>query len=391
MPAAGTSSGADFPRVQLGGCSTLRAVGNLSVPVTIALVYHYQADLEALVTCSMNDRSDGLLFVQTRMRRPSCTIRFVIAWLLVAVGTRNAVAETWAERLGFPPNSKVLILHAQELGLCHETNSAGARLLESGAVRSAGAMPPCPWFGDVAKWSAEHPDADIGLELTLNSEWDRYRWRPVASDGEIASLLDPDRFFWRSTMQTMVNAHADDVERELLAQIAYAKSLGLRPTHLTTHLGALITRPDLIEVYLRIARQNWIPAMVVELTPEQVERFRRQGFPLPDDIIALLANYPLPKVDDLRIVAPADTYEAKKQGFLALIRELPPGLTQIALHPAAESEALKRIMPDWQQRVWDARLMGDDDVRAALSPDGVVLTDWREIMRRFQGPTPGNR
>jgi hypothetical protein len=147
----------------------------------------------------------------------------------------------------------------------------------------------------------------------------------------------------------------------------------------------------LIEVYLRIARQNWIPAMVVELTPEQVERFRRQGFPLPDDIIALLANYPLPKVDDLRIVGPADTYEAKKQGFLTLVRELSAGLTQIALHPAAESDALKRIMPDWQQRVWDARLMGDDDVRAALAADGVVLTDWREIMRRFQGPTPGNR
>jgi hypothetical protein len=246
-------------------------------------------------------------------------------------------------------------------------------------------MAPCPWFADAARWSAAHPNADVGLELTINSEWMDYRWRPVAGDALVTTLLDPDRFLWQSTVQTMVNAQADDVERELLAQIAHAKSRGLQPTHLTTHLGALITRPDLIEVYLRTARQQWIPAMIVELTPEQVERFREAGFPLPEDIIALLDNYPLPKVDDLRIVAPAESYAAKKQAFLTMLRELPPGLTQIALHPADESDALKRIMPDWQQRVWDAQLLTDEEVRAALGGDGVILTDWREMMRRFQG------
>ena len=319
-------------------------------------------------------------------------VRLVVGLLAIAATTAAPVrAETWAERLGYPPNSKVLILHAQELGLCHETNAAGARLFETGAIRSAGAMAPCPWFADLAQWSVDHPDADVGLELTINSEWLHYRWRPVAGDQQVATLLDPDRYFWQSAVQTMVNAEAGDVERELLAQIAHAKSIGLRPTHLTTHLGALITRPDLIEVYLRVARQQWIPAMVVELTPEQVERFRGAGFPLPDDIIGLLAHYPLPKVDDLRMVAPAESYEAKKQAFLTLLRELPPGLTQIALHPAVESEGLKRILPDWQQRVWDAQLLGDDAVRAALRGEGVVLTDWREIMRRFDGrPSPSD-
>jgi predicted glycoside hydrolase/deacetylase ChbG (UPF0249 family) len=301
-----------------------------------------------------------------------------------------ARAETWAERLGYPRGAKVLILHAQEMGMCHETNAAITPLLQAGVVRSAAAMAPCPWFVDAAQWSASHPRADIGLELTINSEWDRYRWRPVAADHLVATLLDSDRFMWRSTTQTMVNAQAEDVEREVLAQIAHARALGLRPTHLTTHLGALVMRPDLIGVYLRVAQRQWIPAMVVELTPAHVERFREQGFPLPDDIIQLLSDYSLPKVDDLRMVADAETYEAKKEAFLKMLAELPPGLTQIAFQPAVETDGLKRIMPDWQQRVWDSQLMGDEAVRAALRGQGIMLTDWREIMRRFEG-RPANR
>jgi predicted glycoside hydrolase/deacetylase ChbG (UPF0249 family) len=300
-------------------------------------------------------------------------------------GSASLRGETWSARLGYSPSSKVLVMHAQEMGLCHESNSAVARLLENGGIQSAGVMPPCPWFADAASWSAAHPSADVGLELTLNSEWEHYRWRPVAGDSRVATLLDADRFLWRSPMQTMVNAHAADVEQELMAQIAYAKSLGLRPTHLTTHLGTLVTRPDLIEIYLRVARQQWIPAMIVELTPEQVERFRSQGYPLPDDIIALLDDYPLPKVDDLRMIAPAESYAAKKAAFLKLLSELSPGLTQIALHPADDSAALRRIATDWQQRVWDAQLMADDEVRSALRSDGIELTNWREILRRFEG------
>jgi predicted glycoside hydrolase/deacetylase ChbG (UPF0249 family) len=250
-------------------------------------------------------------------------------------------------------------------------------------------MAPCPWFSDAAQWCTAHPDADVGLDLTINSEWEHYRWRPVAADHLAASLLDADRFLWRTPTQTMVNASAEDVEREILAQIAHAKAQGLRPTHLTTHLGALVTRPDLIEVYLRVARQQWIPAMIIEATPEHIERFSRQGFPLPDDLIQLLSDYPLPKVDDLRLIPPAESFAEKKSAFLAMLRELPAGLTQIALRPAIESEALKRIVPEWQQRVWEAELLADVEVQSALrDSDGIILTDWREIMQRFEGRPP---
>ncbi len=312
----------------------------------------------------------------------------VCAAAVMSWGTTAAMAETWAERLGFPPESKVLVLHAHGLGMCFETSAAGMQLVESGNLRSASAMPPCPWFANVAQWSTKHQDADLGLELTINSEWPRYRWKPVLSDGSVASLTDTDRFLWQSPIQTMVNVSAEDVERELRAQIEWAKVNGLRPAHLTTHLGILFTRLDLTEVYLRIARQYWIPAVVVDLTPEQVERFRQQGYPIPDELIQVLDDYPLPKVDDLRIVEPADSYESKKQSFIKMISELPPGITQVAFQPAVESEALKQIASDWQQRVWEAQLIQDPDVRAVLTGDGIILTDWRELMDRFEGRPP---
>jgi predicted glycoside hydrolase/deacetylase ChbG (UPF0249 family) len=312
----------------------------------------------------------------------------VVALLLGSVMASSVFAETWAERLGFPAEKKVVLLHATELGMCYESNVAGERLLEGGMVRSAAAMAPCPWFSNLLPWCTAHPQADVGLALTLNSPGQNYRWKPVASQGLVSSLTDPDGYFWESPLQTMVNDTPDDVERELEAQIALAKSSGLQPTHLTPYLGTLVTRPDLMEIYLRVARRNWIPAVVVELTPEQVERFAEAGFPMPDDVVQMMADYPLPKVDDLRFVPPGDSYEAKKKAFISLLRNLPAGITQIGFSPAVESEALKQIAPDWQQRVWETQLMSDKDVRQMLQSEDYILTDWREMMDRFQGTSP---
>jgi len=334
----------------------------------------------------------ALAFGITMLRRPPTVQRRLshglAALLLFAFSTGSAGADTWADRLGYPAESKVLILHADELGLSYETNAAGVKLLESGAVRSAAAMVPAPWFADFAQWSKSHPDADVGLELTLNSELQHYRWQPVASEGLVPSLVDADGFLCRAPVQTTANASADEVEYELRAQIARAKAAGLRPTHLTSHLGALFERPDLINAYLRVARQEWIPAAIVRLTAEQLDHFIEEGNPVPDDVLVALDEYPLPKLDALRFVPDADTYGAKKQALLAMIAELAPGITQIEFRPAAPSDALPRMVDDAQQRIWDAELLADQEVIRALQAEGIVLTDWREIMQRFVGEAP---
>lgn len=136
-------------------------------------------------------------------------------WL--AWGARSGSAETWAERLGYPAGSRVLILHAGELGLSYETNAAVAQAVETGGVTSAAAMAPAPWFADAARWSKGRPDVDVGLELTLNSELPNYRWQPAASEAAVPSLVDAQGFLWRRPLQTASNAVAFEVEHELRA------------------------------------------------------------------------------------------------------------------------------------------------------------------------------
>ncbi|MCC6491393.1 MAG: polysaccharide deacetylase family protein [Pirellulales bacterium] len=315
------------------------------------------------------------------------------AWLFT-IASSVASAENWAERLGFPPEQRVVLLHANDAGMSPETSAAVAALLESTPLRSASAMAPCPWFANFAAWRRSNPDADVGLQLTLNSELATYRWQPLTFGAGGAHLRDADGFFWRTPIQTMVNATLDDVQSELSAQIERARAVGLTPTHFTTHLGTLVTRPDFVELYLSLARKHWIPAVVVELTPDHIEQFAAQGVPMPDDIIDLLEDYPLPKIDDLKFIPPGESYEAKKAALLAMLDHLQPGITQMAFRPAVQSDALPQISEDWQQRVWDAQLMQDADVVAALKGGNIAVTDWRELMQRFEGspePTAAER
>jgi chitin disaccharide deacetylase len=311
--------------------------------------------------------------------------RSIATILSVFLAAHGARAETWAERLGFDADKKVIIIHAQEMGLCFETNAAGRQLFEQGIACSSSAMAPCPWFDDFADWSRAHKDADVGLALTLNNQSSHYRWQPLARDEQVRSLVDQKGFLWPTVMQTTVNADVTEVETELRAQILRAQLDGLEPTHFTTQMGALYTRLDLTRLYLGLAQEYWIPAVVVELTPEHIERFRGMGVPLPDELAVAIQEYQLPKLDDLQFVPSGATYEEKKQRLLKLIDGLSLGITSVEFYPAVESPALSHIVDDAEQRLWDAQLLHDPDITARLGADDVVLTTWREIMQRFEG------
>jgi hypothetical protein len=125
--------------------------------------------------------------------------------------------------------------------------------------------------------------------------------------------------------------------------------------------------------------------VMIEVTPEHLQRFRAAGLPLEEEMLKLLAGYPLPKIDDLRFLQPASTYEQQRDEFIALVQSARPGITQIKLFPAAESDALKQITPSWQQRVWSSKILSDPMVKEVLSADDIEFTNWKEIMRRFEG------
>src|SRR5690606_22315850 len=175
--------------------------------------------------------------------RPS---RLLIGVLCLAGLTLTAGAQekTYAERLGWGPDDRVVIFHSDDAGMSHAANLGTIRAIEEGVVTSASIMMPCPWVPEFAQYVLENPDVDAGLHLTMNSEWDLYRWGPVAGKA-VPSLMDAHGYLSDGVREFAERATPDDVEAEIRAQIEHAESMGIKPTHIDTHMGALYARPEI--------------------------------------------------------------------------------------------------------------------------------------------------
>ncbi|MGQ9697036.1 MAG: polysaccharide deacetylase family protein, partial [Armatimonadota bacterium] len=158
--------------------------------------------------------------------------------------------------------TRYLIVHADDLGMCHSENAASFRAMEAGLVTCGSVMMPCPWVLEVVEYAKTHPDVDLGIHLTLNSEWMTYRWRPVAPVDKVRGLVDPQGYMWQSVEDVLKHATATEVETECRAQIEYALKLGLKPTHLDTHMGTILAKPEFAEIYLKLGREYGLPVML---------------------------------------------------------------------------------------------------------------------------------
>ncbi|WP_215225065.1 polysaccharide deacetylase family protein [Echinicola shivajiensis] len=297
----------------------------------------------------------------------------------------EAMPQTWAEKLGYPAGKKVIILHADDAGMCPEANEATMNYLNNDFIQSAAAMPPCPNFDEFIAWAKESSKEDIGLHLTLTSEWKTHRWGPVSNPKDVPSLLDPQGMLWPEVPDVVRHAALEDVEKEIRAQIEKSIALGYRPNHIDTHMGTLYGHKDYVNVFFKVAEEYNIPANVIDLNkPHIVEKFRRGGYPIDEDIIALANDYSLPKLDDFTSAPNADTYEEKVEKFKALVRSLDPGITEIIFHPSTDTENLKTITNSWKQRVWEAKMFGDPDLIQFFEEEGIIFTNWKEVMGRFE-------
>ena len=290
----------------------------------------------------------------------------------------------WAERLGYPAGKKVIMLHADDAGMNEEANIATKEMLLNGHIQSAAAMPPCPAFGDMIEWAKQHPEIDLGLHLTLTSEWKTYRWPSVLPVDEVPGLIDGDGMLWRSVPEVVQNAIPDEVEREIRAQIEKSLAMGYRPDHIDTHMGTLYGHPEFAKAFLRVAMEYGIPANAIDMSdPLVLEYYKKAGYPINDDLIAFMETYTLPKVDNFTSAPKGDTYEEKVQAFKDLIKSLRPGLTEIIFHPSVASENLKSITGSWQQRIWEYEMFADPDLIKFFEDEGIIFTNWKEIMTRF--------
>ena len=295
--------------------------------------------------------------------------------------------KNWAEKLGYPVNSKVVMLHADDIGMCSEANEAVIPYLLNDQIQSAAAMVPCPWFNDIADWYKKHPEEDIGLHLTLTSEWKNYRWGPVSNPSNVPELIDPEGYMWRGVIDVVSRTPVTTIEKEVRAQIERAYERGIKPGHIDTHMGTLYSKVEYAEAFFKVAMEYGIPANVIEFTPDRVQKFRKQGYPITARLIQSGRKYTLPKLDDFTSVPNGKSYQEKKELFFDLIQNLEPGITEIIFHPSIETEGLKKITNSWQQRVWEAKMFSDPEVIQFLKNEGIIFTNWKEMMVRFKERT----
>src|SRR5262249_2148450 len=161
---------------------------------------------------------------------------------------------------------------------------------------------PCPWFNEMAAWSVAHPEYDVGLHLALTSEWRFYRWGPVAARDKVPGLIDNMGYLYRDVPGVARSAKAEEIGTEIRAQLAPARQRGMKRSHIDPHRATGEHRPDYTAQYLKVAMEEQIPAMVVQMSPRTIEKFRKQGYPITEQSLKVVEGYSLPKLDDFHSV-----------------------------------------------------------------------------------------
>jgi len=293
-------------------------------------------------------------------------VRALLVTALLTCALCVAADKNAAERLGYPPGAKLLIIHADDLAASHSVDRASFAALDSGAATSASILVPCPWLTEVAAYAKAHPDADLGLHLTLTSEWKTYRWGPVATGHDLASLLDPDGYFPAEAAPVFKNAKPEEAEVEIRAQIDRALKVGIRPTHLDTHMGTLLA-PRLFAVYVKLAHEYGLPFLALRTSALAETDIT------PDAVLVAGAG-----------VKP----ENWKEWYVHQIQSLKPGLTQLIVHLGyddAEQQAIMGNVPfgsAWRQRDFDA--ITSPEFKKALEENHITLVGWKQIKAALQ-------
>lgn len=303
----------------------------------------------------------------------------------VVIDPEKIAPKKWSEKLGFGAGKKVLLLHIDDAGMCPEANAATEKYIENKQLTAAAVMMPCPNAREFLSWSKKYPEADLGVHLTLTSEWGTYRWSTLTNPSKVPGLIDPEGKMYHEVPEVVAHASAKEVETEIRAQIERFISCGRKPSHIDTHMGTLYGSPDYVKVFLKVAEEYHIPANIINVEiPEVAEHFRQAGYPITHEVIDQIGNYRLPKLDFFSSVPAGKTYEEKRENFFKLVKSLPAGLTEIIFHPATLSDNLKSITASWQQRVWEGELFADPAVQQFFNNEGIIITNWKEIMKRFE-------
>jgi hypothetical protein len=271
-----------------------------------------------------------------------------------------------AERLGYPANARLLVIHADDFGMSHSVNRAIEESLEKHWVTSASILVPCPWFPEVARWAKTHPDADLGIHLALNSEWTTLRWGPVSAQPKGSSLLDSDGYLPLTTDYVAAHAKISDVETEAHAQVDKAKAAGINLSHLDTHMGAIVTTPDLLQTYLGLGRSYRLP-LLLDSRAEALA---------PGSVL----------LSQLLQMNPGTPRSHWLDAYKKMLAPLPSGSYQLIVHLAyndSEMQGATADHPDWgaEWRQNDFDLVRSPDFQKFLKDQGFILVGWKDLAK----------
>lgn len=279
------------------------------------------------------------------------------------------------ERLGYPKDSKLVILHADDLGVSHSKNSASIDAIENGCVNSASIMVPCPWFPEMAAYATQHPDADLGLHLTLTSEWPVYKWGPVTPKEKVPGLVNKKGFFYSIADSVIMKASAKEVEEEMRNQVKRAMLFGIKPTHLDAHMYTALSSLDFVKAYIKIGKEFDIPVFL----PREIENW------IGVDPEAIADGNVI--FNEIVTLMPKDLSDPQSF-YLNSFKNIRPGLTYYIIHVAYDNDEMQAVtggIKDWGSawRQTEYNFFSSEECSKALKENNIHLVTWKEIKEKL--------
>ena len=286
-------------------------------------------------------------------------------------------------QLGYPPEARLVIFHADDVGMCHGSNQAYFDLWAAGMLQTGSVMIPCPWAQELLYACQQNAALDIGVHLTLTSEWAGYRWGPISTREPASGLIDEEGYFWRRVERVQAHLQPTAAITEMHAQIERARQAGLDFTHLDTHMGAALL-PELLQAYVAFGFDYGVPVLL----PRQIDDYvRTLGLVGPDeqawlDLTTAVESRGMPLIDWFRITPgyhTADRDADRAVLYEEMLHNLPPGVTYFSLHPNASGD-IETIVPErayW--RTFEHAYFQSQRLRAFLQAEQIIPIGYRAI------------
>ena len=283
------------------------------------------------------------------------------------------------KKLGFSDTDRLVIIHTDDIGMCHAALEAFENLWDFGTISSGAVMVPCPWFPATAEFCRKNPQVDMGVHATLNAEWEAYRWGPISSSDPLTGLQDNDGYFHQWQPGVFENATPAGVAVEVNAQVERALAAGIDVTHIDSHMGSIM-HPKFIQSYLEAGISRRIPNMVPRANAQGFFMAEMDG--LSEDvyrpILEKLEQDGIPMIDGLSFM-PLDHADDHISIAKKLLSEVPVGITHFLFHPSTDTPELRAIAPDWRARVANYNAFMSQEVKDYLKNSDIQVIGYRTI------------